>query len=81
MKKATLIAAKKQGLSSGTNLTVLSDGATNCWEIAESLRSHCNNFTGILDWFHIAMKFQNIALPKTQKEILDKVKWCLWAPD
>ncbi len=78
MKKATLIAAKKQGLSKETEVTALCDGASNCWEIAESLKSYCGKFTGILDWFHIGMKFNNISLAKTQKEKLEKVRWCLW---
>lgn len=78
MKKSLLVAAKKQGLSDHTKITVLCDGANNCWNIADSLREHCSSFLGILDWFHIAMKFQNISLPKTQKAILEKVKWCLW---
>jgi hypothetical protein len=78
IKKAALVAAKKQGLSSNTDVIVLCDGADNCWNIADSLRNHCSSFLGILDWFHIAMKFKNIALPKTQKIILEKAKWCLW---
>jgi hypothetical protein len=78
MKKALLVAGKKQGLSSDTNIIALCDGADNCWNIADSLRNHCSSFLGILDWFHIAMKFKNIALPKTQKTILEKAKWCLW---
>ena len=78
MKKAALLAAKEQGLSKETTITALCDGAANCWSIAKSLQDHCGTFIGILDWFHVAMKFQNIALPKTQKAKLDKVKWCLW---
>jgi hypothetical protein len=78
MKRAVLVAAKKQGLSSDTDVIALCDGADNCWNIADSLRNHCSSFLGILDWFHIAMKFKNIALPKTQKAILEKAKWCLW---
>jgi len=78
IKKAALLAAKEQGLSKETTITALCDGAANCWSIAKSLQDHCGTFIGILDWFHVAMKFQNIALPKTQKIKLDKVKWCLW---
>jgi len=78
IKKAVLVAAKKQGLSSDTDIIVLCDGADNCWNIADSLRDHCSSFLGILDWFHIAMKFKNIALPKTQRTILEKAQWCLW---
>ena len=78
MIKSVLVAARKQGLSSTTNITALCDGADNCWNITNSLRSHCASFLGILDWFHVAMKFQNISLPKTQKKGLEMVKWCLW---
>ena len=78
MIKSVLVAAKKQGLSSETNITALCDGADNCWNIASSLKNYCASFLGILDWFHVAMKFQNISLPKTQKKRLERVKWCLW---
>ena len=74
IKKAALLAAKEQGLSKETTITALCDGAANCWSIAKSLQDHCGTFIGILHWFHVAMKFQNIALPKTQKIKLDKVK-------
>ncbi len=78
MIKSVFVAAKKQGLSSSTNITAICDGADNCWNIANSLKSHCASFLGILDWFHVAMKFQNISLPKTPKKRLERVKWCLW---
>tara|TARA_B110000977_G_scaffold164219_1_gene210590 strand:- start:12 stop:1352 length:1341 start_codon:yes stop_codon:yes gene_type:complete len=78
MIKSVLVAARKQGLSSSTNITALCDGADNCWNIANSLKNQCASFLGILDWFHVAMKFQNISLPKTQKKRLERVKWCLW---
>jgi hypothetical protein len=32
----------------------------------------------ILDWFHIAKRFQNISLPKYLSKKLDKIKWCIW---
>jgi len=78
MKNKTLDAAKQQGLDSTTIVTALSDGAENCWNISKTLQEHCKTFIGILDWFHISMKFQNIALPKVQKAKLKKIKWCLW---
>jgi hypothetical protein len=78
MKKAVLAAAKQQGLSGTTAITALCDGAENCWNIARSLQAHCTSFVGVLDWFHISMKFTNISLPKTQNKKLEKVKWCLW---
>jgi len=34
--------------------------------------------TSILDWFHIAMKIENLSLPKMLKERLIRVKWHLW---
>ncbi len=50
IKKAVLVAAKKQGLSNDTDVIALCDGADNCWNIAESLRNHCSslsNYTSI----------------------------------
>ena len=34
--------------------------------------------TYILDWFHLAMKIQNISLPADLKEKLMRIKWHLW---
>jgi hypothetical protein len=34
--------------------------------------------TSILDWFNVAMKIENISLPKKLKERLIRVKWHLW---
>jgi protein-tyrosine-phosphatase len=74
----TLIAAKKQGLTESTWLTALCDGAPNCWSVVDSLSSHCKGLTKVLDWFHISMKFKNIAVPEIQKKIFEKAKWHLW---
>jgi hypothetical protein len=71
-------ACKIERLTKGTNLTCLADGAENCKSIADSIASYCNNVTYILDWFHIAMKFQNIAMPEEFSELFDQVKWNLW---
>jgi hypothetical protein len=78
MFKSTLIAAKKQGLTEQTWLTALCDGASNCWSIIDSLASHCKGITKVLDWFHISMKFKNIAVPELQKKDFEKAKWHLW---
>ena len=78
MRKQVLDRAIGLGLTSNTEVIALSDGADNCWNISKTLEPHCRSFKGVLDWFHIAMKFQNISLPKTQKQKLDKVKWNLW---
>ena len=74
----TLIAALKQGLTENTHVVALCDGASNCWNVVESLRSLCGKMTCILDWFHLAMKIQNISLPEKQKNKLIRVKWHLW---
>jgi hypothetical protein len=78
MKKLTLIAAKKEGLTKNTEVTALSDGAQNCWNIIDSLNEECASIICILDWFHIAMKFQTISLSESHKELLDSGKWALW---
>lgn len=75
---ATLIAALKQGLGSKTHVTALCDGAANCWRVVEALRPLCGSMTCILDWFHIAMKMQNISLPEKLKIKFLRVKWHLW---
>ena len=71
-------ACKLEGLTENTNLTCLADGAENCKSIADSISNDCKKVTYILDWFHIAMKFQNIAIPEELSELFDKVKWNLW---
>ena len=78
IKRQTLVAALKQGMTAETKLTALCDGAANCWNVVESLEDKCQEITKILDWFHIAKRFQNISLPKYLTEKLDKVKWCIW---
>ena len=71
-------ACKIQGMDLSTNVICLADGAANCWSIAHSIKGKCQNLTFILDWFHVSMKFKNIAIPDEHKELYDKVKWCLW---
>lgn len=83
MRRYVLNAAKKQGLSEKTKVTVLSDGAKNCWNSLALLKNECAQYIGILDWFHIGMKFENImgALPIEHYETIDHVKWRLWHGD
>jgi len=59
MKIYTLNAARKQGMTEQTTVT-LADGALNCWSVIMSLTPHCQQLLCILDWFHIAMRFQNV---------------------
>ena len=74
----TVAAALKQGLFPDTKVTALCDGAQNCWQIVEALRPLCASMLLILDWFHLAMKIQNISLPDEFKSRLIRVKWHLW---
>lgn len=74
----TIIAALKQGLTEKTHVTALCDGAENCWNVVEALRPLCGSMTCILDWFHLAMKLENIALPEKLKSKLLRIKWHLW---
>lgn len=62
------------------SLTGLADGASNCWSVLLSLKSHCQNLECILDWFHIGKKFQNVknALGEAFEKSLDSAKWTLW---
>jgi hypothetical protein len=74
----TIIAALKQGLTQETKITALCDGAANCWSVVESLKPLSASVLCILDWFHLAMKIQNIALPEKFKDKLTRIKWHLW---
>ena len=74
----TIIAALKQGLTDKTHITALCDGAKNCWNVIDALRPLCKDITCILDWFHLAMKIENISLPEKLKSKLLRIKWHLW---
>lgn len=71
-------ACKEQGMISTTKVICLADGAENCWSIAHSIENDCQQITFILDWFHISMKFKNIAIPEEHSALYAKVKWHLW---
>src|SRR5215470_11946941 len=60
MKAYLLTAAHKQGMSHDTKVTALADGAKNCWSVLSALTPECATFECILDWFHIAQKFQQV---------------------
>jgi hypothetical protein len=78
MKSMFRSACRAQGMSTDTEVICFADGAENCWSIANSINKDCKKTTFILDWFHIAMKFKNIAINEEHKELFDKVKWHLW---
>ena len=67
-----------QGMGIETSVVCLADGAENCKAIADSIASYCKTMVYILDWFHISMKFKNIAVPVQYKKLFDKIKWQLW---
>lgn len=79
MKQQTLNAAIKQGMTLGTEMTALCDGASNCWKIVDALEGYCHSIERVLDWHHIAMKFQNTRLGQEDiNEHLSGAKWYLW---
>jgi len=79
MMQRTLNAAMKQGMTLETKMTALCDGAANCWNIVDALEGHCQSIERILDWHHIAMKFQNTRLgQETMNKQLAGAKWYLW---
>ncbi len=77
------------GSGNGTEVTVLSDGDTGLRAIQ---REVAPNSTHILDWFHLAMRFQHViqvARGMSQQQIpapakcwlttrVDRAKWCMW---
>ena len=75
----TLKAAQKEGLTTNTEITAFCDGATNCWNIVDSLASHCKSVTKILDWFHIRQAYDRaiISLPEYGEE-LKSSKYKVW---
>jgi len=81
MKQYVKTAAKLQGLSAITQVTGLADGAKNCWGIIKSLENDCKKLECILDWFHIAKKFEPVikSSSKTTSKLLKEVKSSLWA--
>ena len=70
-----------EGMGKESEVVCLADGSDNCKSIAYSIAENCKSMTYILDWFHIAMKFQNISIPDTGKELLQSTKWNLWHGD
>lgn len=77
--KFVLDAAKKEGMTKSTEITAFCDGATNCWNIVNSLESHCKSITKILDWYHIRQSYDRakISLPDYVEQ-LDSSKYKVW---
>lgn len=82
IKKLVESAAKRQGMTQKTSVTVLADGAKNCWQATHILSNGCKKIEFILDWFHIAKKFQPILnlseLDEKIKDEIEQIKWEIW---
>jgi len=81
IKQLVINACIKEGSNSKvTEITCLTDGANNCWPIANALEPYCKTLINVLDWFHITKRFTiiNNKINNTFKERLEKVKWFLW---
>ena len=81
IKKLILHACRKEKINSSvTVLTCLTDGANNCWSIANHLKTYSKELITILDWFHVTKRFTilNNQVDEELKAQLEKVKWFLW---
>jgi hypothetical protein len=80
MKKLTRQACLRLGMTKNTTVTVLTDGASNCWSVAEYVAKDCKEIIKVLDWFHIGKKFKEREF-KIPVELIEKyngAKWKLW---
>jgi len=81
IKKLVLNACRKEGIHPNiTILTCLTDGASNCWSITNTLKPYAKSVINVLDWFHITKRFTviNNSIKGLFKDRLEKVKWHLW---
>jgi hypothetical protein len=79
MKAYVLMAAKCQGLTKETQVIGLADGAKNCWGILRSVEKHSASLLCILDWFHIAKKFEPVKRCMGERsKLLDEIKNLVW---
>lgn len=80
IKKLTINACKKLGMTKKTVVTALCDGAKNCWSVISAITPNCKSVTRILDWFHVAMKFKEreSKIPENLLDTYQKSKWHLW---
>ncbi len=79
----------RAGVRSGTPSTVLSDGDAGLWNLQ---RTVLLGATVVLDWFHIAMRFEHVLraaagfgagtvdahLGAVARHDIERAKWCLW---
>lgn len=82
MKQLIESGAQRQGMSKNTKVTVLADGAKNCWQATSVLLKSCAEVEYVLDWFHLAKKFQPLlnasSLAEETIKKIEQIKWELW---
>jgi hypothetical protein len=81
IKQLILNACRQEGSNAfATRITCLTDGANNCWSIANSLKFCCKTLVNVLDWFHITKRFTiiNNNVDVVFKEQLEKMTYFLW---
>jgi len=77
-KTYTLNALSKQGMTEKTTVTA-PRWCLKLLVVILSLQPHCQQLLCILDWFHIAMRFENVAVLFWWSLYRDLwVKWTLW---
>lgn len=83
IKSMLLFAAIKQGISDHTEVTVLCDGAENCWNTAKVLKPYCKITINVLDWYHISHKFETLEKNVEDPHLteLQSIKWKIWNGD
>ena len=79
----------RAGVRGGTPSTVLSDGDAGLWALQRAVLPAA---TVVLDWFHIAMRFEHVLraaagvgrgtifahLGELARHDIERAKWCLW---
>ena len=80
IKSMLQFAAIKQGIADNTEVTVLSDGAENCWNTAKVLKPYCRVTINVLDWYHINHKFETLEKQVEDLHLseLQNIKWKIW---
>lgn len=82
IKQLIYSAAKRQGMNGDTKITIIADGAKNCWQATKVLEKDSASIETILDWFHISKKFQPLLnmniMDESTKEKIEQIKWEIW---
>ena len=78
MKQLFIAACQTQGMAAQSTVICLADGAENCYDIAHAIKEYCKEVVYILDWFHLSMKFNNIAVPEKHADLFKHVNLNLW---